>query len=125
MTYFMNDLNLFFIYKIIQTLIMKVAFVHDWLVYPGGAENVFFDIIKEIAEDFSEDCLKIKDLLENNQRIKGNYKIPKNKINNYYLSKELLQKFAIKTPIQAEIFTTFYNPDFKLPVNLSVSSALS
>jgi hypothetical protein len=25
---------------------MKIAYVHDWLVFPGGAEKVFFDIIK-------------------------------------------------------------------------------
>ena len=27
---------------------MKIAFVHDWLVYPGGAEKVFFDLIDDI-----------------------------------------------------------------------------
>jgi len=41
---------------------MKIAYIHDWLIFPGGAEEVFFDIINN-------------NLLDNKQEEKSEKKI--------------------------------------------------
>jgi hypothetical protein len=76
---------------------MKIAYVHDWLVFPGGAEKVFFDIIDDVE----------------------------NKTDGYYISKKIKEKFKIGNDIESKIFTTFYNTNFKFPMNIPVESVLS
>ena len=76
---------------------MKIAFVHDWLVYPWGAEKVFFEIIDEII----------------------------NQKNSYYISDKLKNKLNLANINDYKIFTTFYNPKFPLPFDIPVESVFS
>ena len=72
--------------------VSKIAFVHDRLIFPWGAEKVFFDIIKDT-------------------------------LNQSWYYKVLTQNYSITKP-SAKIFTTFYNPDFKLDIDLPVESVI-
>ena len=75
---------------------MKIAFIHDWLVSPGWAEKVFFDIIQ--------------DVLTKNE----NSKIYQN-----------LKQFWNTNNIESEIFTNFYQSNFPNPTKLKINSVLN
>jgi len=76
---------------------MKIAFVHDWLVYPWGAEKVFFDMVEEIV----------------------------NSKETYYFNKPFRESLNLINCTKFKIFTTFYNPSFKLPESYKVESVIS
>ncbi len=74
---------------------MKIAFIHDWLVSPGWAEKVFFDIVQDV--------------------------LTQNKESKIYQD---LKQFWDTSNIQAEIFTNFHSPNFPNPTNLKINSVL-
>ncbi len=75
---------------------MKVAFIHDWLVSPGWAEKVFFDIVQDV--------------------------LTQNKESKIYQD---LKQFWDTTNIQTEIFTNFHSPNFPNPTNIKINSVLN
>ncbi len=75
---------------------MKIAFIHDWLVSPGWAEKVFFDIVQDV--------------------------ITQNKESKIYQD---LKQFWDTNNIQAEIFTNFHSSNFPNPTKLKINSVLS
>jgi len=75
---------------------MKIAFIHDWLVSPGWAEEVFFDMIQDV--------------------------ITQNDLSEIY---QATKSFWISQKIQAEIFTNFHSLNFYNPTNLKINSVLN
>jgi len=83
---------------------MKIAFVHDWLVFPWWAEKVFFDIIK---------------YTQNKKNI--------NHLPNQWKEfiKDMEELGIYKQENEYKIFTTFHKSDFPNPTNLQIEAALS
>jgi len=77
---------------------MKIAFVHDRLVYSWWAEKVFSEMIQEIIS---------------------------NKEQNYYFSEKIRKKFGIKNISEYKIFTTFYNSQIDLFKNFQIEPVIS
>ncbi len=115
---------------------MKIAYVHDWLVYPWWAENVFFDIVKgNMKEVFDKQKYNIKEekIFTNFHNIDYNNTtnipiesvISSNKILKYY--RHLMPIFPIITYNLSKKINK-YNPDliiissFAIWKNLNVDS---
>ena len=98
---------------------MKIAYVHDWLVYPWWAEKVFFDIVENrMKKVFDKNKYNIKEEKIFTNFYNTNYKNPtnipteavisSNKVWNYY--RNLMPFFLIITKILSKKIEK-YNPD--------------
>jgi len=83
---------------------MKIAYVHDWLVFPWGAEQVFFDIIKATSN-------KPKIEFYNKQWQE--------------FIKDMGKKWIYNQKNEYKIFTAFHKSGFTNPTNIEIESVLS
>ena len=82
---------------------MKIAYVHDWLVFPWWAEKVFFDIIK---------ATKSKPNIENYDEQRKNF------------IKQMEKTWIYKQKNEYKIFTAFHKEDFPNPTDIQIESVL-
>ncbi len=83
---------------------MKIAYIHDWLVFPWWAEKVFFDLI-----NFTQNKPNIEKLTSQRKEF----------------ITDMEKLWIYKQKNEYKIFTTFHKTDFTNPTNLQIEAALS